>query len=101
SCRPLIYTLFPYTTLFRSLYVTDKWNVTRRLTANYGVRWEPFFPQSVPDQGSVPGPVYNFNHDRFIKGVYSSVFTNAPAGFYYRSEEHTSELQSLAYLVCR
>ncbi len=68
------------------LYVTDKWNVTRRLTANYGVRWEPFFPQSVPDQGSVPGPVYNFNHDRFIKGVYSSVFTNAPAGFYYTGD---------------
>src|SRR2546425_9738019 len=28
-------------------------------------------------------------------------FLNLPIGDYKRSEEHTSELQSLAYLVCR
>jgi hypothetical protein len=69
-----------------NLYVTDNWKVGRRLTANYGLRWEPFFPQKVPDQGPVPGPVYNFNHDRFLQGIKTSVFANAPAGFYYTGD---------------
>src|SRR5215475_8344070 len=69
-----------------NLYVTDNWKVGRRLTANYGVRWEPFFPQKVPDQGPVPGPVYNFSHDRFLQGIQTSVFANAPAGFYYTGD---------------
>ena len=70
-----------------NLYATDSWKLTPRLTANLGVRWEPFFPQLVPDSGTgLPGPVYNFNHDRFIKGIYSNVFANAPAGFYYTGD---------------
>jgi hypothetical protein len=69
-----------------NLYFTDNWKVSPRLTANYGLRWEPFFPQKVPDQGPVPGPVYNFNHDRFLQGIKTSVFTNAPAGFYYTGD---------------
>jgi carboxypeptidase family protein len=69
-----------------NLYITDNWKVRPRLTVNYGMRWEPFFPQMVPDQGSVPGPVYNFDHDRFLKGTKTSVFTNAPAGFYYSGD---------------
>ena len=69
-----------------NLYITDNWKIKPRLTANYGVRWEPFFPQFVPDQGSVPGPVYNFDHDRFLQGIKSTVFTNAPAGFYYTGD---------------
>ena len=40
----------------------------------------------VPDQGSVPGPVYNFSHDRFLQGIKSTVFVNAPAGFYYTGD---------------
>jgi carboxypeptidase family protein len=69
-----------------NVFLTDAWKATPRLTVNYGIRWEPFFPQLIPDIGSVPGPVYNFNHDRFIKGVYSTVFVNAPAGFYYTGD---------------
>jgi carboxypeptidase family protein len=69
-----------------NLYATDSWKVTSRVTASYGIRWEPFLPQLIPDWGNVPGPIYNFSHDRFIKGIYSSVFTNAPAGFYYTGD---------------
>jgi hypothetical protein len=29
---------------------------------------------------------YNFDHDRFLRGVKSSVFVNAPAGFYYTGD---------------
>src|SRR5262249_4320553 len=69
-----------------NVYATDTWKVTPRLTANYGLRWEPFLPPIVPDQGPVPGPVYNFSRDRFTQGIYSTVFKDAPAGFYYRGD---------------
>ena len=38
-----------------SLYAQDTWKASRRLTVNYGVRWEPFLPQGVNN-----GAVYNF-----------------------------------------
>ncbi len=69
-----------------NLYMTDSWKALPRLTVNYGLRWEPYLPQSVPDQAGIPGPVYNFSHDRFIQGIYSTVFKNAPAGFYYTGD---------------
>ena len=65
-------------------YVTDTWKLKPRLTANLGLRWDPYLPQRIPNIVSgTPGAVYNFNHDRFIRGIYSTVFKNAPAGFYY------------------
>src|SRR2546425_3095833 len=75
--RPPRSTLFPYTTLFRSL-VELKLQVEelrRRLEER---------PQRVEVIEVGPG---------------SSVA--APLPVEVRSEEHTSELQSLAYLVCR
>jgi Carboxypeptidase regulatory-like domain/TonB dependent receptor len=65
-------------------YATDTWKVTSRLVANLGVRWDPYLPQSIPDiSDGIPGAMYNFDHTRFIQGVYSSVFKNAPSGFYF------------------
>src|SRR5215471_9716759 len=69
-----------------NLYIADSWHAKPRFTVNYGLRWEPFIPHTVPDQGGIPGPAYNFSHDRFIKGIYSTVFKNAPAGFYYTGD---------------
>src|SRR5205823_12557195 len=37
----------------------------------------------------------------FLIHIYSVGYMWEEGGFYRRSEEHTSELQSLAYLVCR
>src|SRR2546425_7514154 len=75
--RPPRSTLFPYTTLFRSRLIPP------------GV---PPFDQFPPVMD--PEPVCRIAAD--------SAFECAiDIAHYIRSEEHTSELQSLAYLVCR
>src|SRR3712207_7390524 len=76
--RPPRSTLFPYTTLFRSeTYMKDENEPARKLTLALGGQFVR--RQSFPDL--VERNVYLF-----------------PRG---RSEEHTSELQSRQYLVCR
>src|SRR5262249_21396733 len=60
------------------LYAQDAWRVTPRLTLNYGLRWEPYFPQSARN-----GAIYNVSYDRFRQGIKSTVFKNAPAGIYF------------------
>src|SRR3712207_8410313 len=84
--RPPRSTLFPYTTLFRSA----------RREAGGGAH-----PVEVFDEGRVQ------RRDR-IDGRHGAVFEQLHAGQRppagqapLRSEEHTSELQSRQYLVCR
>src|SRR2546425_7133035 len=84
--RPPRSTLFPYTTLFRSPLPLGRANTVpdeHDLTACCEVGFGPFSP---PDErvpiGEGIGPAARFTPRK-------------------RSEEHTSELQSLAYLVCR
>src|SRR3712207_8117623 len=76
--RPPRSTLFPYTTLFRS-------------------RTSPFpiYRSSYQLLAPVP-PSPSFVVDAYYSGCYS-VFIHQMQ----RSEEHTSELQSRQYLVCR
>src|SRR5687767_15652612 len=84
--RPPRSTLFPYTTLFRSPTIS----VNRTVASERSVAIEPLFRErlrSDPDPGN-QGNAGMPGRDR----------TSTYQG---RSEEHTSELQSLAYLVCR
>src|SRR3712207_8146468 len=84
--RPPRSTLFPYTTLFRSV----------------GTYWTTFFPAVVVlgiGMSLVFGPLsiailnaVDEEHSGLGSGVNRAV---------QRSEEHTSELQSRQYLVCR
>jgi hypothetical protein len=60
------------------VYGQDTWKVGPKLTLNYGIRWDPYLPQSLQNSS-----VYNFDYDRFRQGIRSTVFKNAPAGFYY------------------
>src|SRR5258708_15125028 len=69
--RPPRSTLFPYTTLFRSI------RPARRASSNQTARW------SSPSPAGLPRPTW------------------PGAGTPSRSEEHTSELQSPDHLVCR
>src|SRR3712207_7899558 len=84
--RPPRSTLFPYTTLFRSLDPAGRDNdlPTRPWPGSYN--WTNFF---------TPGDFYDiFRVQNFPNRLRST-------GFDVRSEEHTSELQSRQYLVCR
>src|SRR5258705_9178347 len=84
--RPPRSTLFPYTTLFRS-------TITGRVFMDGK-------PVHVPDVQL--DPEYNFGRAPLI-GDYRAVLA-VPLmrdGAVERSEEHTSELQSLRHLVCR
>src|SRR3712207_8000985 len=75
--RPPRSTLFPYTTLFRSPRVLAAWPLGRDRAC----------PELTPDVATEPSiaesPALHFLHE------------------HSRSEEHTSELQSRQYLVCR
>ena len=64
-----------------SAYATDTWKASPKLTVNYGVRWEPFFPQNLES-----GQGANFSLDRLRAGTKSTVFPQAPAGWYYQGD---------------
>src|SRR2546425_5983822 len=80
--RPPRSTLFPYTTLFRS------GRMIRQFRAVSLLKFGPFFRvvrEPFAERVARRGFLHPEVHPRCV----------------FRSEEHTSELQSLAYLVCR
>src|SRR3712207_8076382 len=90
--RPPRSTLFPYTTLFRSR--GDEEGTVMALAAlGDPTRFRSLFARAIPitdtgftlDSGLLPLRVLSSRHPRISA----------------RSEEHTSELQSRQYLVCR
>src|SRR2546425_3930759 len=91
--RPPRSTLFPYTTLFRSRVVQARIEPrTRHLVGRRSERREaPNRTADVHVGGVRERPISE------QRGEHSAVRFGASR----RSEEHTSELQSLAYLVCR
>ena len=60
------------------LYAQDMWRVSERVTFNLGLRWEPFFGPGLRNDA-----IYNFDLDKFRRGVRSTVYLNAPAGLVY------------------
>src|SRR5437016_9971982 len=78
--RPPRSTLFPYTTLFRSVW-----------KPNEHVRFVGDRPEGAP-----PSVV-----DYYVEGRGGKTVMRMVHSGFERSEEHTSELQSLTNLVCR
>src|SRR2546423_10928997 len=84
--RPPRSTLFPYTTLFRSR--------SRMLP--------PILPRPIrPSSTAYPLPKTRRTPSRYLARFRDTDLGREPDRHQQRSEEHTSELQSLAYLVCR
>src|SRR3712207_8224893 len=81
--RPPRSTLFPYTTLFRSHVPSSTVKRAMRVVFSGSV--------FVGSRGMEPGTTVNSR----------DAFCAASSGAPRRSEEHTSELQSRQYLVCR
>src|SRR5258708_31145132 len=80
--RPPRSTLFPYTTLFRSVPILGY--------------------QAIGLQATAYDLVYNYNALQItLRKQYSHGLTFQGAYTWSRSEEHTSELQSPDHLVCR
>src|SRR2546425_5919353 len=88
--RPPRSTLFPYTTLFRSHKAATDWPQFNFIIYHSCIRPAFFDYESLKDirSGRLRGGVPDI---RYLSTTRSR----------RRSEEHTSELQSLAYLVCR
>jgi hypothetical protein len=63
-------------------YAQDAWRVSERVTVNAGVRWEPYFGQSVDNNAIVI-----FRKENFDQGIRSKVFLNAPPGLIYPGDE--------------
>jgi hypothetical protein len=63
---------------FVGIYAQDSWKINRRLTVNYGVRWEPFLPESNRN-----GYVEHFDPALFASGFRSPQYVNSPAGLIY------------------
>src|SRR2546423_10501242 len=86
--RPPRSTLFPYTTLFRSL-INSVLNGLSAVSENSMGQWFRNVLLAIKTVG---------------EGMYITLwyfFQTFKRRAFTRSEEHTSELQSLAYLVCR
>ena len=71
---------------YAGLYAQDTWRMTPRVTLNYGIRWEPFFPMVWRENAYGGIRVYNFDVEEFKAGRKSTVFPGAPAGFSYPSQ---------------
>ena len=62
-------------------YVNDIWRVSRRITVNAGLRWEPFL---APKDRN--GFVVGWSRENFDKGIRSTVYPNAPLGLMYKGD---------------
>src|SRR3712207_8478004 len=83
--RPPRSTLFPYTTLFRSVYAPNNFFKSPYMFKNYFTI-----------------AIRNFwRHKVFSLITLSGLAIGISTSLVIRSEEHTSELQSRQYLVCR
>src|SRR5687767_15683932 len=90
--RPPRSTLFPYTTLFRSHWITAAGR-PRRFNTRFFLARAPRGQDGAHDQTETVHSFWISPREALERHERQEIEV--------RSEEHTSELQSLAYLVCR
>src|SRR3712207_8863431 len=92
--RPPRSTLFPYTTLFRSPAHQSDFHHARPVYETLAGWEEPL--DGVSELAALPAPAR-----RYVEFVERALDVEVCMVGTGRSEEHTSELQSRQYLVCR
>ena len=63
------------------LYMGDVWRVGRKVTLNYGVRWEPYLA-ALDENGFQEA----FSREKFDQGIRSVVYPNAPVGLMFKGD---------------
>jgi hypothetical protein len=63
------------------LYAGDVWKMSRNITLNYGIRWEPYLAAK-----DANGFTTAFSRENFDKGIHSVVYPNAPAGLMFNGD---------------
>jgi hypothetical protein len=63
------------------VYFGDVWRMGRKLTMNYGVRWEPYFAAK-----DANGFTTAFSRANFDQGIRSTVYPNAPIGLLFSGD---------------
>ena len=66
---------------FQGAYVQDSWKLSRRLTVNYGVRYEPFMPWH-----ELMGRMGSFFPSLWASLTHSTKYPNAPAGLLFAGD---------------
>ena len=66
---------------FFGFYAQDSWKLTRNLTLNYGLRYEPFIPWH-----EVQGRMGSFFPSLYASGTHSTVYPLAPAGLQFAGD---------------
>jgi Carboxypeptidase regulatory-like domain len=64
-----------------SFYAQDSFKINKKFTVNFGVRWEPTFPD--PDKY---GRGTSFNQAAFLAGQHSTVNPTAPPGLFFKGD---------------
>ncbi len=67
--------------MFAGFYAQDSFRVSKRLTLNYGVRWEPQIPWD-----EIRGRFNYFRPSDYFTGVHSQQFPNAPVGLTFQGD---------------
>lgn len=66
---------------FYGFYAQDSWKASRRLTINYGVRYEPFIPWH-----EIQNRMGGFSPTAWANNQHSQVFPNAPIGLLFAGD---------------
>src|SRR5205814_8382026 len=91
-------TLLPYTTLFRSFVRQPRTQHTVKQVGQEQNRWHPFIIQHGENKNNDDDKK---TRNRFLRLPIDCLEAGILKPAEHRSEEHTSELQSLRHLVCR
>src|SRR3712207_7695329 len=97
--RPPRSTLFPYTTLFRSITNKHLLPIADRPMVTYAI--EALVNAGVTDIMLVTGGTHAGEFFRLLGNGHEYGIERLFYAYQERSEEHTSELQSRQYIVCR